>query len=49
MEPVAAVVAIEALQALEPTLVVADNSTGYFGVRLNNPAAMHSPTPTRRG
>jgi hypothetical protein len=37
MEPVAAVVATEALQALEPTLVVADNSTGYFGVRLNNP------------
>jgi len=38
MEPVAAVVAIEALQALEPTLLVADNSTGlYFGVRLNIP------------
>ena len=35
--PVAAVVATEALQALEPTLVVADSSTGYFGVRLNNP------------
>jgi hypothetical protein len=37
MEPVAAVVATEALEALEPTLLVADNGTGYFGVRLNNP------------
>jgi hypothetical protein len=37
MEPVAAVVATEALEALEPTLLVSDNGTGYFGVRLNNP------------
>ena len=34
MEPVAAVVATEALQAGELTLLVADNSAGYFGVRL---------------
>jgi len=37
MEPVAAVVATKALQAGELTLLVADNSAGYFGVRLNNP------------
>jgi hypothetical protein len=37
MEPVAAVVATEALQAGELTLLVADNSTGYFCVYLNNP------------
>jgi hypothetical protein len=37
MEPVAAVVATEALQAGELTLVVAENSTGYFGVHLHKP------------
>jgi hypothetical protein len=36
MEPVAAVVATEALQAGELTLLVADNTTGYFGVRLDS-------------
>jgi len=37
MEPVAAVVATGAQQAGKLTLVVADNSSGYLGVRLNKP------------
>ena len=37
MEPVAAVVAAEALQAGELTLLVAENSTGYLGVVFNKP------------
>jgi len=37
MEPVAAVLATEALQAGELTLLVADNSSGYFGVYLKRP------------
>jgi hypothetical protein len=37
MAPVAAVVATEALQAEKLTLLVADNSTGYFGVQLHKP------------
>jgi hypothetical protein len=37
MGPVAAVVATEALQVKELTLLVADNRTGYFGVHLSQP------------
>jgi len=37
MEPVAAVVATEALRAEKLTLLVADNSAGYFGVSLDRP------------
>ena len=37
MGPVAAVVATEALQVKELTLLVADNTTGYFGVYLSQP------------
>jgi len=37
MGPVAGVVATEALQAGKLTLIVADNSSGYFGVRLDKP------------
>ena len=33
----AAVVATEALQVKELTLLVAENTTGYFGVQLNKP------------
>ena len=38
MGPVAAVVATETLQVKELTLLVADNTTGYFGVYLDNPS-----------
>jgi len=37
MEPVAAVVATEALRAEKLTLLVAENKTGYFGVHLVHP------------
>jgi hypothetical protein len=46
MEPVAAVVATEALQAGELTLLVADNSAGYFGVCLIKPG---KPKPYQAG
>ena len=38
--------ALQQAQAEGLTLVVADNKTGYFGVRLANPV---SPSPTWRG
>jgi hypothetical protein len=41
---VAAVVATEALQVKELTLLVADNTTGYFGVYLSQP---NKPKPYR--
>ena len=37
MEPVAAVVATEALRAEKLTPLVADSSSGYFGVHLSKP------------
>ena len=45
MGPVAAVVATEALQTGELTLLVAANSSGYFGVHHTGPASL---SPIRR-
>ena len=49
MEPVAAVVATEALQAEKLTLLVAKNTTGYFGVTLKHGKLKPYQAQVRRG